>query len=42
MKRIGLWMLEALKHATDEKVHQRIRGEISSLCSQFPVPANAV
>lgn len=42
MKRIGAWMLEALKHATDEKVHQRIRGEISSLCSQFPVPANAV
>lgn len=27
MKRIGAWMLEALKHATDEKVHQRIRGE---------------
>jgi glycine hydroxymethyltransferase len=42
MKKIGGWMLESLKHSTDEQVHKRIRGEISSLCSQFPVPANAV
>lgn len=42
MKRIGGWMLEALTHSADQAVHDRIRGEISGLCSQFPVPANAV
>jgi len=41
MQRIGRWMLEALQHPTDVAVHQRIRGEISSLCQQFPVPAAA-
>jgi glycine hydroxymethyltransferase len=42
MKRIGGWMLEALKNSTDEVLHKRIRGDVSSLCSQFPVPANAM
>jgi glycine hydroxymethyltransferase len=42
MKRIGKWMLEALTHTTEQAVHDRIRGEISGLCAQFPVPANAV
>lgn len=40
MKSIGQWILEALKNSGDAAVHQRIRGEVSSLCSQFPVPAN--
>jgi glycine hydroxymethyltransferase len=39
MKSIGLWMLDALKNPTDATIQQRIRGEVSSLCQQFPVPA---
>jgi glycine hydroxymethyltransferase len=42
MRRIGRWMLDALKNPSDAAIHQRIRGEISSLCSQFPVPAAAL
>src|SRR3954462_13818598 len=41
MKQIGAWMLTALRHSADDEVLKRIRSEISSLCSQFPVPANA-
>ncbi|ADB14789.1 Glycine hydroxymethyltransferase [Pirellula staleyi DSM 6068] len=39
MKTIGGWILESLKNCGDASVHQRIRGEVASLCSQFPVPA---
>jgi glycine hydroxymethyltransferase len=39
MKRIGRWMLGALNKPEDAAVHTRTRGEISSLCQQFPVPA---
>lgn len=39
MKRIGQWMLDALKNPEDAAIHTRVRGEISSLCQQFPVPA---
>ncbi len=42
MKKIGQWILEALKNNADEKTLQRIRGEVSSLCEQFPVPAAAL
>jgi len=42
MRQIGQWMLAALKATGDLAVQQRIRGEISSLCSQFPVPAAAL
>jgi glycine hydroxymethyltransferase len=42
MQRIGRWMLQALKSPNDGAVQQRIRGEVSSLCSQFPVPAAAL
>ncbi len=41
MKTIGRWILEALKAPTDEAVLGRIRGEVSELCKQFPVPAAA-
>lgn len=41
MRQIGRWMLAALKSPSDTAVQQRIRGEVSSLCSQFPVPATA-
>jgi glycine hydroxymethyltransferase len=39
MRRIGQWMLDALKNPQDAATHTRLRGEISSLCQQFPVPA---
>jgi glycine hydroxymethyltransferase len=41
MRRVGRWILDALKGADDPAVQQRIRGEVSSLCQQFPVPAAA-
>ncbi|MBX3411251.1 MAG: serine hydroxymethyltransferase [Pirellulales bacterium] len=39
MRKIGAWMLEALKHPQDEATLKRIRGEVSDLCTEFPVPA---
>ncbi len=42
MRTIGTWMLEALRAPNDEKVLERIRGEIRQLCQQFPVPAAAL
>jgi len=42
MRQIGRWMLAALQSPNDAAVQQRIRGEVSSLCSQFPVPATAL
>ena len=42
MKKIGEWILSALKNNADEKTLGRIRGEVSSLCEQFPVPAAAL
>lgn len=42
MKRIGAWILSALKNPSDEVLLGRIRAEIVSLCAQFPVPAAAL
>jgi len=42
MRHIGRWMLEALQNPNDIAVLNRIRGEVSSLCQQFPVPAAAL
>jgi glycine hydroxymethyltransferase len=42
MRTIGRWMLEALKTPNDEAVQRRIRGQVSELCRQFPVPAAAL
>jgi glycine hydroxymethyltransferase len=39
MKRIGAWILQALKSPDDEALHGRIRGEVRTLCQDFPVPA---
>ncbi len=39
MRRVGAWMIEALKGADDAKTIARIRGEIATLCESFPVPA---
>jgi glycine hydroxymethyltransferase len=38
MRRIGGWMLGALKSPDDGALHERIRGEVRDLCSHFPVP----
>ena len=42
MKRIGAWMLAAIKSSDDAALHARIRAEVSQLCEQFPVPAAAL
>ena len=42
MKRVGGWILEALRNPNDAAVQQRVRGEVSQLCAQFPVPAAAL
>jgi glycine hydroxymethyltransferase len=42
MRRIGGWILSALKSPEDTPLHQTIRGEIFDLCEQFPAPATRV
>ena len=42
MRRIGDWMLQALRAPDDAALHERIRGEVRELCAQFPVPAAAL
>lgn len=42
MKRIGRWIVRALRNADDAKTLEEIRGEIRSLCESFPVPAAAL
>lgn len=42
MKAIGRWMLDALRNADDTTLHQRIHGEVTRLCAEFPVPAAAM
>jgi len=42
MQQIGRWMLDVLQNPSNASLAQRIRGEVSSLCSQFPVPAAAL
>ena len=39
MRRIGVWIVQALKSPDDEALSQRLRGEVSTLCESFPVPA---
>jgi glycine hydroxymethyltransferase len=41
MRRIGKWILQSLQNPADAALQTRLRGEVSSLCSQFPVPAAA-
>lgn len=42
MRRIGGWMLQALRSPDDAALHERIRGEVRELCTHFPVPAAAL
>jgi glycine hydroxymethyltransferase len=39
MRKVGQWMLSSLKNPQDAGLHTRVRGEVSELCQQFPVPA---
>jgi glycine hydroxymethyltransferase len=38
MKRIGAWMLEALRSPDDTGLLTRIRGEVAELCAHYPIP----
>ena len=38
MKRVGAWILEVLGAADDESVGEKVRSEIATFCSDFPVP----
>ena len=40
MKQIGAWMLTTLQNADDRATIERVRGEVSALCQQFPVPVD--
>jgi len=42
MRKVGEWILASLKNPTDKTLHERVRGEVSGLCTQFPVPAAAM
>jgi len=42
MTRIGGWIVDALRHPDDASRHDRIRGDIRTMCKQFPVPAAAL
>jgi len=39
MRKIGQWIIQALKGAKDEAALEKIRGAVLELCQQFPVPA---
>ena len=39
MKKIGHWILTALRSAEDPSVLKQIHGEIGDLCTHYPVPA---
>jgi hypothetical protein len=38
MRSIGGWILAVLRAPDDARVQQRVAGEVSALCRQFPVP----
>ncbi|EFK97725.1 Glycine hydroxymethyltransferase [sediment metagenome] len=38
MKKIGVWIFEALQSYQNESVLHRIKREVEEMCSQFPVP----
>ena len=40
MHQIGRWMLEALQSPDDRTVHDTIARSVSSMCEDFPVPAD--
>lgn len=41
MRRVGAWILEVLKSADDDRVVERVKGEIREFTADFPVPGIA-
>jgi glycine hydroxymethyltransferase len=41
MKRVGKWILDVLRAPNDEKILQRVRGEIGEFTKSYPVPGIA-
>ena len=41
MRRIGAWILQALRAADDEALLARLHAAVRELCQQFPVPGDA-
>lgn len=39
MRKVGDWILQALRAASDDAALSKIHGEVRELCKQFPVPA---
>lgn len=39
MKKIGTWIAAVIKNPEDQNLIQKTRGDVESLCSQFPVPS---
>lgn len=39
MQQIGEWIDEAITHASDDKVLDRIHQQVKELCAQFPLPS---
>lgn len=42
MKLVGKWIVDSLKEVENDDLHNKIRGDVSDLCKQFPVPADLV
>ena len=42
MKDVGGWIVSALKDPENSSLLSEIRGQVSELCTQFPVPAAAI
>jgi len=42
MRQIGAWILQALRAPDDAKLLEKIRWEVSEMCDQFSVPAEAI
>ena len=42
MKKVGNWILEALRNPEDRATLDKVRSEILNLCGHFPVPAESV
>ncbi|MDC0326067.1 serine hydroxymethyltransferase [bacterium] len=42
MKRVGVWIQQALSNSDDSVIHQKICGEVRDMCDHFPVPAGRV
>jgi glycine hydroxymethyltransferase len=42
MKKLGAWMDEVVQNNTDDRVIERVAGEVKEMCAAFPPPGIAV